>query len=136
MDVAAIILRRETGELFVHQRTAERRTYPNLYGLGAGGKCDPGETPQQAATRELREETSISGDPIPLFAFDFSDNLVSYRMHVFELVTEEEVVFDAREWQSGCWMIPEEIDALDEQEKLCPDTSIFYNRYIEEFYPY
>lgn len=29
----------------------------------AGGVCDPGETPQEAAARELLEETGFAGDP-------------------------------------------------------------------------
>ena len=134
MEVAAIILRRETGELFVHQRASDRRMFPDLYGLGAGGKVNKGETPAEAAKRELTEETGIVADPIPLFSFDFSSELASYRMHIFEVITDQEVVIDAREWQSGSWMNTDGVDALDEWQKLCPDTSIFYKRYRDEYY--
>jgi 8-oxo-dGTP pyrophosphatase MutT (NUDIX family) len=58
-EIAAIILRNRRGGYFVHQRSASKRLYPNLYGLGAGGRIEFGEEPLAGAVRELREETGI-----------------------------------------------------------------------------
>lgn len=85
--------------LVVVTRTIEGRTHvllgEKLRGFGRGrtvvpgGKVDPGETPRQAAARELFEETSLRVDETDLTArgvvtFAFPDGGgVDMRVHVF-----------------------------------------------------
>ena len=131
MEVAAIILRRPTGEFFVHHRRADKKIYPNLYGLGAGGKLEDGESPLTGAQRELLEETGIRAKPHFLFSLPFRHDTLEYVLHVFHLVTEDEIHLDTREWQSGRWINQVELDILAQTGKLCPDTRIFYERYCQ-----
>ena len=131
MDIAAIIVRRPGGEFFVHQRSDSKKTYPGLFGIGAGGSLEPAESPAEAARRELWEETGISAEPSSLFSFDFSDDLQKHRLHIFEVATEKEACPDIREWQWAGWLSQGELDSLDAEGKLCPDTRIFYGMYKE-----
>lgn len=55
---AVSILLRNTEGLYLG---VSRKDDPNAFGLG-GGKVDPGETPEQAAVRELLEETGLVAD--------------------------------------------------------------------------
>jgi 8-oxo-dGTP pyrophosphatase MutT (NUDIX family) len=55
-EVAIIILRDDEGRYFIHQRRADRDTFPSRWGVGAGGKVESGESPDDAAQRELWEE--------------------------------------------------------------------------------
>lgn len=48
------------GRLCVHQRTAHKRLYPGFWDVAAGGVVAAGETYQQGAERELREELGIA----------------------------------------------------------------------------
>jgi 8-oxo-dGTP pyrophosphatase MutT (NUDIX family) len=63
---AAIVVLRSEGRVLLLQRHPFDRAYPDPSGQGLwclpGGKIDPGETPEQAATRELYEETGIQAD--------------------------------------------------------------------------
>lgn len=62
-SMIAVIIRNSRGEFFVHQRAANKKMFPNLYGPGCGGHIRQGETPAQAARRELHEETGIEARP-------------------------------------------------------------------------
>ena len=130
MRVATIIIRRPSGEFFVHQRSADRKLYPNLYGLGAGGKVGDHETPQMGAARELFEETRLGGSPEELFSFNFADDCVSHQLTVFELVTSDAITPDPREWQWSGWMDRSALEVLEHERRLCPDTAVFFRRYL------
>lgn len=57
--------------------SVSRRNQPENIGL-VGGKVDPGETPEQAIVREIREETGVTVDPADLeVIYDRADNPVS-----------------------------------------------------------
>ena len=127
--IAVIILRNYKGNYFAHQRRAEKRLYPGLYGLGAGGSIEPDETPLDGARRELREETGIVADPQPLFDFRFSDTTTNHQIYTFLVCSSEQPQCDRREWQWAGWLSEHEIDRLLEDEKMCPDTAILYRRY-------
>ncbi|HEU5075593.1 MAG TPA: NUDIX domain-containing protein, partial [Polyangiaceae bacterium] len=97
--IAITIIRRKNGDYFVHQRLASKRQYPSLYGVGAGGSCEPGEPPATAAARELAEETGLSGTLQPLFNLEYREPGTCHELFVFEITTEESPGHDVSEWQ-------------------------------------
>ncbi len=56
-----VIVQNSRDEIYMHQRKETKKIFPSLYGIGAGGKVDAGETPRQAAQRELQEELGVTG---------------------------------------------------------------------------
>jgi uncharacterized protein (DUF952 family)/8-oxo-dGTP pyrophosphatase MutT (NUDIX family) len=132
-NIAAIILRNSKGQLFAHQRSPHKKSFPNLYGLGAGGHIKEGENPQQAAKRELSEEAGINARPTFLFTFPFSANGVDYQVHVFEVLTDQPVQADQHEWQESGWLNMNEIESLSQNDKLMPDTKLFFEKYRKEY---
>ena len=65
---AGVLVRSTDGRrLYVHRRTTTKAVFAGMHDCLAGGVIDPGETPLQTATRELREELGIDGQtPAPL----------------------------------------------------------------------
>lgn len=60
--VAFVMLMRSDGELLLHQRSANKRAYPLYWSGAAAGHVDAGESYEDAANRELREELGIEAD--------------------------------------------------------------------------
>ena len=131
--IATIIIRNKNGDFFVHQRRKEKKTFPSLFGLGAGGHIEENETPEEGAARELFEETGINKNPTFLFNFDYESDVDSYPVYVFIVETEKEPNFEEREWQWSGWVNKEAVDDLLQADKLCPDTAIFYKIFCENF---
>lgn len=129
--IAISIIRRRNGDYFVHQRLASKRQYPSLFGVGAGGSCEPGELPEIAAARELEEETGLSGTLKPLFELEYREPGTVHQLFVFEIATEASPGHDASEWQWSGWLTPAELTTLADTGKLCPDTEALLRRYWE-----
>ena len=57
--ISAIALIDKDGKLLIQKRSANKKNEPNKWDLSSAGHIDIDETPEQAAVRELFEETGI-----------------------------------------------------------------------------
>ena len=58
--VSCIVVRHADGDFLLMRRAPEKKHYPNIWEIGAGGSVLRGETAEESAKRELAEETGIS----------------------------------------------------------------------------
>lgn len=130
--IAAIIIRNSKGEFFIHQRKSTKKSFPNKYGIGAGGHIEENEQNDQAAKRELKEETDLETPLRFLFQITYTDTKNNYPVFVYETITNEPIENDFSEWQWSGWLDKSEVDTLLKSDKLCPDTAQFYRKYIKE----
>jgi len=66
--ITGILCMHRDGTILIVKRHPNKRTHPNLYEASASGGVHAGETAQQAARRELAEETGICCDHVqPLY---------------------------------------------------------------------
>ena len=120
-----VLLRRSTGEVFVHRRAATKDLWPSAHDCAAGGVVLAGETPEQAAHRELAEEVGVEGAPLrELLTAWYRDDDTHYLAHVYEAVHDGPVSFRDDEVAEGWWLRPEELCArLDDPTwPFVPDT--------------
>lgn len=117
--------------MFVHQRLASKKKFPNRFGIGAGGHVDEGETHAAAAARELVEETGLKTPLRYLFTMDFSEEDFQQITHTYITETDADLQTDETEWQWSGWMTKDEVDKLMIEDKLCTDTAAVYRRYLQ-----
>ena len=131
IKVVIIVIKNTNGNFFVHQRNKDKKTFPNLFGLGAGGHIEENETKEEAAKRELFEETGLKTELKYLFQFKYKNEEFVNEMKIFETETDlEKLETNNGEWQWCGWMAKEKVDELLNENKLCPDTAEVYRKYI------
>ncbi|RKR91321.1 isopentenyldiphosphate isomerase [Micromonospora pisi] len=66
-----VLVRDGAGRIFVHRRTARKLLFPSLYDMFVGGVVGAGESYDEAALREAKEELGVSELPMPTSLFTF-----------------------------------------------------------------
>jgi 8-oxo-dGTP diphosphatase len=121
IEVAAGILRDATGRVLLAERAGDA-AFAGLWEF-PGGKLDPGECPEEALARELREELgiTISGcEHLLSLDHDYPDRAV--RLH-FYLVERWRNPICAATGQRLRWAA---LDALEETELLPADSPVIH----------
>jgi len=104
VDVAACIVRSGDGRVLLAQRSAGQIA-PGFWEL-PGGKIDPGETPAQAAARELYEEVGLVAQSLaPWAAYDYAFETKRVRLRFFR-VDAWTGTPHGREGQQVAWVDP------------------------------
>jgi 8-oxo-dGTP pyrophosphatase MutT (NUDIX family) len=129
---AGVLVRSTDGQrLYVHRRTDTKAVFAGLHDCLAGGVIDPGETPLQTATRELREELSITGqtpEALASAAWDGEWAGRPMRCHVFAfgISYDGPIHHQAEEIADGWWWTDDELayHLADPSWPFVPDTRV------------
>jgi mutator protein MutT len=128
-QVGRVLIRNHAGEVFLLRGKDPGEPDRPAFWFTPGGKIDPGETAQEAAARELREEVGILIDPAVLGEVigtedvTYRFNGVSYRQSgVFFALTHESPrlqaeglnALEAQTIDTGRWWSVAEIQVTDE----------------------
>ncbi|WP_213572271.1 NUDIX domain-containing protein [Rhodococcus sp. USK13] len=127
---AGVLVRSGDGKrLYVHRRSDTKRVFAGHHDCLAGGVLDPGETPEQAAGRELAEELGITGavlTPIARVSWNGRWQGLRLRCHLYAYETHWDgpIVHQESEIAAGWWWTPEELltHLRDPAWPFAPDT--------------
>jgi len=107
---ASVLVRRGSGEVFVHRRSEAKDVWPGHHDCFAGGVIGAGEDPDVAVRRELAEELGIAGvEPAPVLRRWFHDEQVRALSFVYAVVWDGAVRFADGEVAAGRWERPDRL---------------------------
>jgi 8-oxo-dGTP pyrophosphatase MutT (NUDIX family) len=115
-----VLLRSGDGErVYLHRRAPDKLIFPGVHDCWAGGVIGPGESPAEAAARELAEELGVTGVPLtPIEHFPFDgfrhggDAPVRCHMFTYEARWDGPVRHQPEEVVWGDWVTLDELRAL------------------------
>lgn len=112
------------GRLLIHQRSPDKEVYPSWWDVCAGGVCTAGESWDESARRELREELGID---VPLEhlgrgTWEEPGGGASLVGHVYLARSDGPFSFDDGEVVQAGFVTLAELDELLATEPFCPDS--------------
>lgn len=112
-DVVAAVVVNEQRQILCARRGVTRYAYTSLKYEFPGGKIEPGETPQEALRRELREELDYDvrvERPLCVVNYAYPDFSISLQAFVCSPRSPHLIL---REHHDVRWLSPDELDGLD-----------------------
>jgi isopentenyldiphosphate isomerase len=109
------------GEIFIHQRTASKDVYPSHWDLTIGGVVAAGESFDEGARREGREELGVEIDPVPLYAFRYADEHSVVQGMVYRVQHDGPFRLQPEEIVQGEFVPVEDLPQRLCQALFCPD---------------
>ncbi|MCA8987359.1 MAG: NUDIX domain-containing protein [Planctomycetaceae bacterium] len=88
---------RSTGEIWIHQRTAEKEEEPLAWTSSASGHVAAGEDYEQSAVRELFEELGLKGDLVYLHKVPSGPDVGYEHTALFACISDQTPQPDPRE---------------------------------------
>lgn len=128
--VGVVVCRDGQGRFLVHRRAERLSRFPGHYELGVGGAAGVGESYEQAAARELREELGVRAAVRLRFTFLNRGGLSPYWLGACDAVLQEIVACDPGEVAWHGWLTEAELRRALRQWTFTPDSQEVFDRYL------
>lgn len=115
--VSEVTVKHKDGSYLFMQRDYKKETFPGLYECSAGGSVLKGESPEQGARRELKEETGIiCGNLVPIYKV--IDKNTIYHGYLAEVDCDKDsIVLQKGETISHLWLYESDFFSFIESDK-------------------
>lgn len=99
-------VKHQDGDWLLMKRSAEKQHFPNVYEVGAGGSVFYGETSQEAAKRELMEETGLVATRIDyLFSFTEEEHRTHFDTYLALVEGDKaQIIYQMEETDAHIWV--------------------------------
>lgn len=112
------------GRIFVNQRTLNKEFYPGYWSIVIGGHVHSGESYEEAAEREVKEEMGIEGKPKFITSLKKRlDEKDRENVKVYAITTDKKPKLDSHELEQGKFLTMEQLDKKLKKEKFLPETT-------------
>ncbi len=129
MIVSTLIYIRKSGHTLMLLRDKKNADLHSYRYNGVGGKLERGESPEECAVREIREETGLEAKTLTYrghLTFPFFDDEVDWLVFVYECFDFEGEIVESNEG-SLHWIMDEDIPHLNIYEGDRPFLDVIYN---------
>ncbi len=119
--VAHVLVFDHSGELFLQKRSIKKDVQPGKWDTSVGGHVDAGESYDDAALREMREELGISGVKVEfLYTYLHRNSYESEYVKTYRCVWDGPIETDPQEIEKGRFWSLQEIRRTP-REKFTPN---------------
>ena len=109
------------GELFVHLRSPHKDVFPGHWDVAVGGVLAAGESFDEGARREAREELGVDLEPEPLFPLHYADERTVVHGMVYRARHDGPFRLQPEEIVRGEFLALAAVAARAGREPFCPD---------------
>lgn len=129
----------EDGNILLQKRLDTKKSFPGCWDTSAGGNIAYGESYDDAAMRELREETGIEGAGLTEVAYFYSeaadpdDNSLNRFTKVYKMLASKdiEVKPQPEEVAGLVWVTPQELREIVAEGRVTDGLKQTYERYYK-----
>ncbi|MGO9566400.1 MAG: NUDIX hydrolase [Desulfomonilaceae bacterium] len=122
------------GQIYVQRRSRSKDRHPGKLDSSAAGHVDPGETYEETAIRELREELGIQAKVKEILRVPASEQTDNEHVVLFEVMTNLEPVPNSEEIQWGAFMSRKRVSKLmdEDPEDFVPAFILLWKEFIQQ----
>ncbi len=115
-----VFVTRRDARILLTKRSPSKETFPDLYDSSCAFHVTFGESYEDAARRELLEETGIRAMPAYLGKFSFHEPPENEMVAVFKCESDEPIVIDRSESAEADWYSIADVDRIVGSERVTP----------------
>ncbi|MEU4356286.1 NUDIX hydrolase [Streptomyces virginiae] len=128
--IAVTVCRDREGRILVHRRSEDVDRFPGHYEVGLGGAVAPGESYEEAASRELAEELDVRAPVRIIVKFLNRSGLSPHWLAVHEAVLSNNLCPDPDEVMWHCLLSESELLKSMRENLFTPDTHDVLSHYF------